>query len=193
MHWSDFTGEDDMPVNSSTPYLRATGSESKIRLPDCGRWHLLHTKSRQEKLLADELQRMGIDHFLPLITQNRLYGKRKFKVELPLFPGYVFLRGSIEDAYQASRTRVARIIEVVDQAHLQWELANLSMALSTDVSLDPFPFLKKGLRVEVRSGPLRGLQGLIEHRLATDRLVLQIELLGRAMSLEVDGAELEPL
>ncbi|HEX5243196.1 MAG TPA: UpxY family transcription antiterminator, partial [Tepidisphaeraceae bacterium] len=87
------------------------GSEAVIPLPGSGSWRLLHTKSRQEKLLADELLRMGIGHFMPLVKEYRLYGKRKFKVELPLFPGYVFLRGSIDEAYQANRThRVARII-----------------------------------------------------------------------------------
>jgi transcription antitermination factor NusG len=183
-----------MSTKDSVRSAEAVGSGAIIPLPACGRWHLLHTKSRQEKLLADELQRMGIGHFLPLVKENRLYGKRKFRVELPLFPGYVFLRGSIEDAYQANRThRVARIIEVADQARVEWELTNLNIALCHQATLDPYPFLKKGVRAEVRSGPLRGLQGLVENRSAGGRLVLQIEMLGRALSLEVPGAVLDPV
>ena len=171
-----------------------TRAVSMNPLPEAGTWHLLQTKSRQEKLLADELQRMGIGHFLPLITEGRLYGKRKFKVEIPLFPGYVFVRGTLEEAYQANRThRVARIIEVRDQLRLNWELTNLNIALSHHASLDPYPYLKKGVRAEVRSGPLRGLQGLVEHRTVGGRLVLQIEMLGRALSLNVPGALLEPI
>ncbi len=162
--------------------------------PTDGLWHLLHTKSRQEKLLSDELRTLGVAHFLPLVKQVRRHGTRKVKVELPLFPGYIFLRGPIDDAYQANRTRrVAQIIEVADQQRLDWELVNLHRALTTGVSLDPFPFLKKGVRVEVRSGPLAGLQGLVEERLADNRLVLQINMLGRAVSVQVDGSLLDPI
>lgn len=163
-------------------------------LPADGIWYLLHTRSRQEKLLADELHRMGIGHFLPLSAERRLYGKRKFTVELPLFPSYVFLRGTIDDAYQSTRThRVARIIEVADQTRLDWELRNLHLALGSGAALDPYPFLKRGVRVEVRSGPLRGLQGLVEDRAASGHLILQVEMLGRALTVEIAGGALEPI
>lgn len=163
-------------------------------LPALGTWFLLHTRSRQEKLLAEELQRMGISHFLPLSTERRLYGKRRFVLELPLFPSYLFLRGSIEDAYHATRTRrVARIIEVADQKGLHWELTNLHFALSSGAALDPFPFLRKGVRVEVRSGPLRGLQGLVEDRAASGHLILQVEMLGRALTVEIGAHSLDPV
>lgn len=182
IHQSD----EQRPVADAAEGVAAGG------LPTEGRWHLLHTKSRQEKLLSDELHRIGIGHFLPLVTHPRVYGNRKIRVELPLFPGYLFLRGSLEDAYTAGRThRVAQIIEVADQTRLDWELCNLGMALRNRAALDPYPYLKKGLRVEVRSGPLRGLQGLIEDRLTSGRLVLQVEMLGRAVSLEVHGAQLD--
>ena len=170
------------------------GAAPPDRLPSAGDWHLLHTKSRQEKLLADELGRMGIGHYLPLVKQIRRYGKRKARVEWPLFPGYVFVRGCIEHAYQATRThRVARIIQVADQKRLDWELVNLHMALNSNAPMDPYPYLRKGVRVEVRSGPLMGLQGLVEDRLTGDRLVLQVAMLGRAVSVEVLGAHLEPI
>lgn len=163
-------------------------------LPTVGTWHLLHTKSRQEKLLSDELNRMGIGNYLPLARHARLYGGRRASVELPIFPGYLFLRGTIDDAYQSSRThRVARIIAVADQSRLDWELSNLHLALRNSAPLDPYPYLKKGVRAEVRSGPLRGLQGLVENRLGSGRLILQVEMLGRAVSVEVHGATLEPL
>src|SRR5689334_13386950 len=100
-------------------------------LPQAGRWFVLHTRSRQEKLLADELAQLEIGHFLPLVRRNRLYGKRKAVVELPLFAGYVFLRGSVDDAYRANRTkRIAQIIQVTNQEKLHWELTNLNLALS---------------------------------------------------------------
>ena len=59
---------------------------------------------------------------------------------------------------------------------------------------DPHPFLKAGVRVEVRSGPLRGLQGFVERRTGINRLILlQIEMPGRAVSLEIDPPLLDPI
>src|SRR5439155_10333768 len=81
-----------------------------------GLWYVLHTKSRQEKILADELAARRVEHYLPLIKRPRFYGKRKAVVEEPLFPGYVFLFGDLDHAYVADRTkRVANIITVADQ------------------------------------------------------------------------------
>ena len=157
-----------------------------------GDWHVLQTLSRQEKILSRDLAAMSVPHFLPLVRQPRYYGKRKVSVEVPLFPGYLFLRGSLDSAYQADRTgRVAQIIRVADQSQLDWELHNLHLALSEHAQLDPYPYLKEGLRVEIRSGPFRGMQGLIDARVKQDRLILQVNLLGRAVSVEVDASLLD--
>ena len=159
-----------------------------------GSWHVLHTKSRQEKALASTLAAMDVPFYLPLIRKVQYYGRRKCTINVPLFPSYVFLRGSIEKAYEADRTkRVARIITVADQERIDRELKNLHQALSQEAPLDPYPHLREGIWVEVRSGPFQGIQGLIEQRTKNDRLILQIDVLGQASSLEIDGALLEPL
>lgn len=163
-------------------------------LPATGDWFVLHTRSRQEKILAAEMAAVNIACYLPLVERVRTQGARKVSVSLPLFPGYVFLRGTREQAFVADRTkRVANIISVPDQNHFEWELENLHTALSHRVPLDPFPYLSEGVRVEVRSGPMRGLQGIVESRKSMDRLILQIDMLGRAMSMEIDAALLDPV
>jgi transcription antitermination factor NusG len=156
-------------------------------------WHVLHTKSRQEKALARELASRGIAHFLPLARHNRYHGGRKAVVDEPLFPGYVFLLGTADDAYAADRTRrVANLIRVPDQRKLDWELFNLQLAVAGAAPLDPYPYLTRGRQVEIVSGPFRGVQGLIEDR-AGDRLILQVDVLGQAVSLRIDGAQVEPI
>ena len=167
-----------------------------IAFPDeaAGDWHVLRTKSRQEKILASHLAASGIEHFLPLLTVTKYYGGRKAIVEQPLFPGYLFLRGSLEAAYAADRTRrVAQIIPVRQQELLGRELWNIYVAVSGHAPLDPYPYLQAGIRVEVRDGPFRGLQGLIESRARRDRLVLQVDMLGRAVSLEIEPSLLDVL
>ena len=157
-----------------------------------GLWYVLHTKSRQEKALADELDRLRIPFYLPIIEHVRYHGKRKAMVAEPLFAGYVFLRGTLDEAYLADRTkRVANILPVHDQETLDLELRNLALALHQQAPLDPYPYLKKGRRVQVRAGPFQGLQGLVEERLGWTRLVLGVSMLGQAVSLEIDGSLLD--
>jgi transcription termination/antitermination protein NusG len=161
---------------------------------ELGDWHVLHTKSRQEKVVAQDLAAMGIGHYLPLVREVRFHGKRKAVVEAPLFPGYVFMRGEVDDAYRADRTkRIATIIPVRQQVELTVELGSLYLALTHNAKLMPWPYLKKGIRVEVRSGPFRGMTGVIEDRLVNDRLVLKVDMLGQAVCMEIDGSILDVL
>jgi transcription antitermination factor NusG len=158
-----------------------------------GTWFVLHTRSRQEKILSRELAARGVHHYLPLLRQVRYYNGRKAVVEEPLFPSYVFLLGTAEQAFEADRTkRVANIIRVADQSQIDWELRNLQMATEGTIPLDPYPSLTKGRRVEVRSGPFQGLQGIVEDR-DRDRLVLLVNVLGRGVSLDLHGAQVDLL
>jgi transcription antitermination factor NusG len=159
-----------------------------------GAWFVLRTKARQEKIIARDLDARGIGNFLPLVTCTKFYAGRRTRVELPLFPGYVFLHGDVEHAYEADRTRrIAQIIRVPDQRRLNDELRNIHFALSVEATLDPYPFLRAGVRVEVREGPFRGLQGIVEDRSRMDRLILRVDTLGHAVSLEIDGSLLDVL
>lgn len=158
-----------------------------INNDDARKWFVLQTKSRQEKVVCDFFRERQIEHLLPLVAKTTYYGKRKVKSELPLFPGYVFVRSGIQDAYAADRTnRLVRIIPVFDQAKIAEELRSLTRALDAEQPFDRHPHLVAGVRVEVKSGPLQGVRGVVESRLKMDRLVLQVEILGQAISVEVD-------
>jgi transcriptional antiterminator RfaH len=127
-----------------------------------------------------------------LLTCTRYYGHRKAEVDVPLFPGYVFLRGSPDDAYASDRAgRLAQIIPVADQERVNEELRNIWFALANSAQLSQYPYLRRGVRVEVRAGPFRGLRGIIDDMGRRDRLILQVEILGRSVSLEVDASLLD--
>lgn len=176
------------------PWLGEHGSCAALSALSAVRWHVLHVKPNQERFLSRDLEAMGVSHFLPLTKEIRYRGRRKQVVESPLFPGYLFLHGSLDDAYRADRTkRVVHIIKVADQRRLEWELKNLGRAVDDGIELDPYPYLKEGHRVEIRSGPYRGYQGVVESRSRADRLLLQVHTLGTAVSFEIHGALLEPL
>lgn len=160
-------------------------------LAEPAQWFVLRTRSRQEKALSTELEARGFECFLPLARHVRYHGGRRTVVMAPLIGGYVFLKGTLDEAYEADRSRrTAQLIRVADQAKLAWELSQLREAVDRGLALEPHPHLEKGTRVEVRSGPLRGIQGVVDDRRGC-RLVLQVTALGQAVSLEIDGSQLD--
>lgn len=179
--------------NFTQPHIDWKSVADRFALPDFeGPWAVLHVKSRQEKALAADLATLKIPHFLPIYTAVRFHGSRKAKVDVPMFPGYVFLRGDLEQAYKADRTRrVASIIRVTDPSRLSWELKNIAFAIMGGAELDPYPGVVPGVRVEIVAGPLRGLQGTVESRNHLHRVYLQVGILGVGASLEVDASAIE--
>lgn len=158
------------------------------------RWFVLHTRSRQEKALAAALAQMRVEHYLPLVERTTYTGRRKRRSRVPLFPGYVFVHGTIEQAYDADRTkRVARVIDPANQAQLHDELANIRLALECGAALTPTDRLSPGVRVEVIAGPFKGVVGTVEQSAGRERLILGVASLGRGASLEIDASLLQPV
>jgi transcription antitermination factor NusG len=182
-----------MPEHEESVARRCNQDAGILQASNGKRWFVLHTRSRQEKALCEDMVVRGISHYLPLVPRTHFCGRRKVIAQVPLFAGYVFLLGSIEQAYGADRTgRVARIITVFDQDRMNWELRNLQVAIQGNAMLEIYPNLQAGARVEVRSGPFRGLQGIIENRARKrDRLYLEVSTLGKSVSLEIDGSLLD--
>lgn len=174
--------------------LSDNGSPSGLGRLTENRWHVLQTRSRQEKSLARSLTAAGIEHYLPLLKRPRYRGRRKHFVEEPLLASYLFLYGPLEATYFAVATkRVANVINVSDQDRFIGEMRQLRLALDNGADLSPYRYLSVGRTVRVTAGPFRGIEGLIESWAKADRLVLQIEALGRAMSLEIDAGLLDPV
>ena len=158
------------------------------------RWHVLHTRSRQERAVERALTGQGVHVFLPSVRKTMFYGHRKRVVWTPLFPSYIFMRGDVDATYAAISTkRVARVVPVTDQHRLEHELEQIRMAISAHDEFLPVPHLIDGTPARVVRGPLKGTEGVVEFRRLPNRLVLQIQTLGRATSLEIDADLLEPI
>lgn len=159
-----------------------------------GCWWLLHTKPRQEKALLRDLKRREVEAYLPLVKQRRSYGSRSVIVEIPLFPGYMFLCGTEEDRYIALTTnRVVRVIDVADQRRLVAELHQIDQLVERGESVDMYPGLKEGRRCSVTGGALRGLCGVVLRRRGVSRMYIGVEILGQSAVVEIDCALLEPI
>ena len=155
---------------------------------------VLWTKPRQEKAVARYLDAVEMEFYLPLIPRVSFIRSLKVVSEVPLFPGYVFAAGELEDGYAAISTkRVCQVLQVEDQRQFINEIEQIRHALVAGGSLDLFPFAVIGRRCRVTRGPFIGLEGTITDRLGPTRLVLQVAILGQGAALEIDIDLLEPV
>lgn len=157
-----------------------------------GTWWVAHTKSRNEKALAWQMQKKNISYFLPLTEKVYRKSRRVFRSMLPLFGGYVFFCGNENNRLDVLKTnRVAGLLEVKNQQHLILELLPIEKALTSGINLAPYAYIKTGQRCKVIAGPLMGTEGLVTSDQNKTRLILQVDILGKATCLEIDSALLE--
>jgi transcription antitermination factor NusG len=117
-------------------------------------------------------------------------------LDLPLFPGYVFVRMAMGDRLQVQTVPgVARLVgfDGTPAALPDQEIEGLRTSLRTAVGAEPHPYLTAGRRVRMKSGPLAGMEGLLLRRKGGFRLVISIELIQRSVALDADAADVEPI
>ncbi len=159
-----------------------------------GQWWVVHTRSRNEKALAHDLISKNISYFLPMRWKVSRRSRRTVRSLLPLFSGYLFFCGQEDQRVELLRTnRVANLIEVIDQETLLNELVQIDQALRAGVPLTPHKYIKTGQRCRVIAGPLIGMEGIVVRSKNAIRLVLQIDMLGQAASVEIDIDMIEVL
>jgi transcriptional antiterminator RfaH len=159
-----------------------------------GLWWVAHTKSRNEKALAHDLIAKNISYFLPMTWKVQRRSHRTLRSLLPLFSGYIFFCGQENERLELLRTnRVANVITVKDQAKLLDELVQFERALRAGAPLTPYKYIKAGQQCRVIAGPLLGLEGIVIQTKSATRLVLQIDMLGQAASVEIDIDMIEPI
>ncbi len=159
-----------------------------------GLWWVAHTKSRNEKALAHDLMAKNISYFLPMTMKVSRRSHRTLKSMLPLFTGYLFFCGPEDDRIELLKTnRVANLLEVTDQDLLIKELLRVEQAIRAGAPLTPHKYIKEGQWCRVIAGPLLGLEGFVIQQKGGTRLVLQVDMLGQAASVEVDIDMIEPI
>jgi transcriptional antiterminator NusG len=156
-------------------------------------WFAIWTRSRHEQVVREQLERKQIDAFLPTMPRWSRWKDRKKKIDWPLFPGYCFARFSLDDALPILKcTGVVNIVSFDGKpaAIPESELDSIRLLVGSDLQYDPCPMIHEGMMVEVMHGPLRGVVGrLIRKDAPKARLVLSVNLIGQAVSVEVDAAD----
>jgi transcription antitermination factor NusG len=193
-HLSD-EGEALSANSSGITQLRPSTHSASSNAPDFSRWYAIYTCSRHEKKVAEHLKVLDIDHFLPLFTEVRDWKNGKASIEAPLFPAYVFARVDLRN-----RVKLLRIPSVVRLVGCRNEPAPISDSEIETLRIglkhykfEPHPYLKVGDKVRVIRGALEGLEGVLSRKSGLARVVVNVESIMRAVSLQIDGSDLEPI
>lgn len=157
-------------------------------------WWVLYARHQHEKVVADMLASKSFEVFLPLYNSVRRWKDRRKVISMPLFPGYVFVRGGLDRRLQVLTTPgVHMILSHGEQVATipDEEIQAVRRVVGSDLSTEPHPFLKCGERVRVKRGPLAGVEGILERKKGSFRLVLSVDAVNKSFAVEVEISDVE--
>jgi len=185
-----------MPVLPLEPYVypeHLLGGDGRA-FTEPGEWWVLHTKPRVEKSLARRLHRNNVPFFLPLFERSNRLKSRVTRAFVPLFPGYLFLRGDADARLIALESNfVARCLSVPDESRLQTDLTRVFQLMQTEAPLHPENRLFPGALVEITDGPLAGMTGKVIRRGKQLRFFIEVRMLQCGVSVELEQWMFQPV
>jgi len=153
-------------------------------------WYAIYTRHQHEKTVAQILTSKGFETLLPLYPSARRWTDRTKLLFLPLFPCYVFINADLERRLAIMMTPgVHALVSNAGQpaAIPPAEIDAVRRAVESGARVEPHPLLKCGDWVRVKCGPLQGIEGILVRKKNVYRLVLSVEMLGKAVAVEIDS------
>jgi transcription antitermination factor NusG len=158
-------------------------------------WFVLFVRSNQEKRIAQHLADRQIEHFLPCCRSLRQWKDRRVTLEMPLFPGYVFVRlPFIERSKVLTLPNVVSLVgnknspSVISEEEIAWIRRGVEHG-----NASPHPYLNIGQRVIITVGALAGMQGILVRKQNNTRVVVSLDSIARSFVVEVDLDSVAPL
>ena len=152
-------------------------------------WIVVRSKPRSEKIAYAQLKEKGIEAYLPLLKERRKWSDRKKWVEFPLFSSYLFVKIEIKNSIFILQTNgVSSLVKFGEEiAIAQDEVINaIRLAIDGGYQLVPAEYFIAGNAVEVIEGPMRGVKGIVVQLKGKDRLVIKIDAIQQALSIDID-------
>ncbi len=159
-------------------------------------WYAVQTRSRHEKKAAAELREKGIYCFLPLATQIHHWSDRDKEVEVPLFPGYIFVNALTAPEVRVSILRTSGVTNFVGNNGKgtpipDKQIEGVQALVNQRVPMTAHPFLSVNQKVRIRGGSLDGVEGVLVGVNPDLSLVVSVDLIQRAVAIRVSGYEVE--
>jgi transcription antitermination factor NusG len=89
--------------------------------------------------------------------------------------------------------RISRILPVSDQDQLRRDLANVHHLIERNAALAVEQRLTPGDKVRIKTGSLRGMEGVVVKRPGKTRLLVAVNYLRQGVSVEIDDCALDPI
>jgi len=152
-------------------------------------WIVVRSKPRSEKIAYAQLKEKEIEAYLPLLKERRKWSDRKKWVEFPLFSSYLFAKIEIKNSIFVLQTNgVSSLVKFGEEiAIVRDEVVNaIKLAIDGGYQLTPAEYFIAGNAVEVIEGPMRGVKGIVAQLKGKDRLVIKIDAIQQALSIDID-------
>lgn len=172
-------------------------SKSKLSTESQLSWYAVTTRSRHEKVVAEQLWQKEIECFLPLRAVLSKWKDRRKKVQFPLFAGYLFVNVLMTER----RLDILKIPSVANIVGLNGhplpipkeQIDSVKRLVFSTLPYDPYPYIAEGTRVEIIRGALKGLQGILLEKKSDCRFILSVSLIQQAVSCEVNCHDVEKI
>jgi transcription antitermination factor NusG len=198
------TGNAEVPQTALLADRAADSSASRatVEVPrtDSAAWYAIWTRSNFEQAVADQLATKGFDVFLPKAAAWARRGRTRRALELPLFPGYLFVHHDMDKPSHVEILKARGVVRVLGDRWDQLatvppdEIEAVRRVAGAGLPVFPYPMLREGMRVRIVGGPLEGLEGIfLRGRPVKGLLVVSVNLLQRSVAVEVDCTLIEAL
>ncbi len=163
---------------------------------DILQWYAVYTRSRFEKKMYRALIRSKLEAFLPLVKEKRVWSDRLKTVEMPLLPGYIFVKLSPDNLAQVyTYPGFVRFVAfegkpcVIREAEI--DLLQKIVEHGLRVQHTGGCTCQVGDRVRIIHGPLKDWEGCVERLQGSSRIIFQLDSIQQAISVEVECGEVE--
>ena len=161
-------------------------------------WYALHTKSRFENVVNEGLHKKSLEVFLPKITVKSKRRDRKLMIQVPLFPGYIFVKTDLNPYEHIEILKTTGAVRLVGNSGgpvsiSETTIESLKIMVATEHPITTGSRFKKGDRVLVVDGPFAGVIGTFVRYRGQERVIVNIEALGQFAAVEVSEDDVEKL
>jgi transcription antitermination factor NusG len=160
--------------------MLSTDNQNNIR-----NWFALYTKPRHEFKVAENLELVNIEYYLPTITRLKQWSDRKKKVTEPLIHGYIFVYVDTKERILAlQQNGIVRCISFNGHPAVvpDWQIENLKRMLSHESEFIISEVIKAGTRVKVIEGPFQGVIGVVNYSQSGKTISISLDLLKRSIT-----------
>ncbi len=158
------------------------------------KWYLLASKPKQEERAVENLLNQSINAFTPKIKVEKLKQGRKIIKDEPLFMGYLFVQLSTQDPnwHKIRSTRGVR--DWVRFSGVPATLNNKTVEAFIETTQSDNnsvqELMNKGDKVQIESGPFKGLSGIFECNDGEMRSMILIEFLGSTSRISIENEQI---